>query len=185
MRQTYLAPTVPKAEFATERALAALGLQVWCGVVLTSKYRRKAKKWATQEAPALPGYLFVDLDDDEFHMLRRVKEQRPKWDGHSLKGLYPVLIPLNRADVRGFEAFRQAVDTAYAHACDRIARTEKPEIDYTAGQLLEIIGGPFAGLVDAYKGIEMIDGEWRILMEPEMLGARTPVYLSAGDVRAA
>lgn len=201
---TYLGYARSGQEFTTEKALEALGLQVWCGRVLNHIYRRKAKKWDSEVCPALENYLFITMDDEQFHMLKHVMVERPKWAipaanydddplVYSVKGMAPVLAPLSQApeghkgqsDQQGFEAFRSMIDMAYGAACERVERTKRPEVNYSVGQALEIVGGPFATLVGEFRGLEEDNGEWKLRVEPDIFGGRTPVFLSGSDVRAA
>ena len=171
MADMYLCYARSGKEFEVADALTALGADVWCGRkiewVRTGKKRRPEPK----ETPALPNYLFARMTPEQFYAALAVKF------------LARTMAPLSAGSMVGFERFARSVDQRY-QADDKMRRNaEIPLSQFQPGELIQIIGGPFADLTGTFRGIveHAHDIHPRIQMD---LGG-VPVTLDPLDVRRA
>jgi transcription antitermination factor NusG len=151
MSSLYLCYTTSKQEIAVRDELRLLGCEVTCPLVLegTPDPKRAGRKRATiwTERPALMNYLWARMTPHQFHESRKIKN------------LHPTMTMVSWAAERDLRRFQDMTDRAYQKALRAKERGEEAPPAFDAGQALEIIGGPLAGLMARFQRIiEDADG---------------------------
>jgi transcription antitermination factor NusG len=145
MKARYLLFARSGHELVVADDLALIGCDVWCGKVLEGKPdpkragRKRATVWC--ERPALPNYIFAKMTAEQFYAAKNIK--------HLAKTI--TLVPWSSE--RGLIRFQDRVDAEYQKARAAQARGEQAPPQFDAGQALEAIGGPLAGLVVRFRQI--------------------------------
>lgn len=148
---TYLLYARSGQEFTVRDDLALIGIDAWCGRVLEGKPdpkragRKRVMIW--HERPALPNYLWASMTAPQFYAAQRIKHLSPTMQ----------LVP--HSAVSGLLRFQSRVDAEYRRARAAQERGEQAPPQFDAGQEIEAIGGPLAGLLARFRGIvEDADG---------------------------
>ena len=181
---TYLAYVTTGQEFAVADKLAALGFDLWCGREIIFVRKGKRRRPEPVERPKLPNYLWLNLEPEEWHDLRR----------REVKHLAGTMYQLSPRDLRGsrdwigLNAFRAAVDAAYAEG-QRIARNNDlaEMAQFERGQQLIDLTGTFGETCLRFRRMVERAHELypKVEAEMEMFGRTVRVELDPLDVRAA
>jgi transcription antitermination factor NusG len=151
MSSLYLCYTTSKQEIAVRDELRLLGCEVTCPLVLegTPDPKRAGRKRATiwTEKPALMNYIWARMTPDQFRESRKIIHLHPKMD------------EVSWAAERDLRRFQDMTDRAYQKALRAKERGEEAPPAFDAGQAIQTIGGPLAGLVGQFRRIvEDADG---------------------------
>jgi hypothetical protein len=141
----YLCYARSKQEIAVRDDLRLIGADVWCGLVLEGKPdpKRAGRKRATiwTERPALPNHLWARLSPHQFFESNKIKHlSRTK-----------QIVPYKAE--RYLREFQDRVEKAYEIALRAKERGEQAPPAFDVGELLEVVGGPFAGFVERFRRI--------------------------------
>jgi len=122
------------------------------------KIKVKSNKRVEEEEKIYPGYVLVDMivTDDSWYVVRNT----PRVTGFVGSGVYPV--PLEKKEVDNIFKRMQA-------------DTPKHNVDFTKGEVIMIIDGPFKDLEGKVSEIDESRGKVRVLVS--MFGRETPVEL--------
>jgi len=160
-------------EIPVRDELRLIGADVWLGLVLEGKPdpKRAGRKRATiwNERPALPNYLWATMTHQQFY------------DAKTIKFLSPTMTLVPYSAERDLRRFQDMTDREYQKALRAKERGEEAPPAFDAGQALEIIGGPLAGLTARFRRI-VEDAEGYHVESDGPLGI---VKLNPGDVRKA
>jgi transcriptional antiterminator NusG len=160
---TYLIYAHTGREFDVARDLACIGIDAWCGRRIEWKRVGKDRRPRATELPVLPNYIFATMDAEQFHQARQVKH------------LAPTMAMLSRASVRGYESFRKVVETQYRLADQKRRCSEVVVEPFMAGQVLDIIGGPFADLCGKFRRVVQAAHDVHPKIEMDMGGITVQV----------
>jgi transcription antitermination factor NusG len=155
MRQWYLGFSKGGKEFEVSEALCWEGFNVWCGRVRVMKRKGKDPRPREYEEPALPNYLFLNLDEHEWHNV-------------SHKHLRHTMAVLSPLAVRGFMAFKARVENM--GIIDRM----------TPGTEIEITGGAFKDTLAMLR--RTVDDGRVVEAELEIFGRKTVARFPIGDI---
>jgi transcriptional antiterminator NusG len=122
------------------------------------KIRVKGGKRVTEEENLFPGYVLVEMivDDESWYVVRNT----PRVTGFVGSGNQPV--PLSEAEYKAL--MNQMADDTPTH-----------KVDFSAGDLVVIVGGPFKELEGKVSEVDEKNGKVKVLVS--MFGRETPVEL--------
>jgi len=122
------------------------------------KIRVKGGKRVTEEENLFPGYVLVEMvvDDESWYVVRNT----PRVTGFVGSGTQPV--PLSEAEYKALT--RQMADDTPTH-----------KVDFSAGDLIIIVDGPFKELEGKVSEVDEKSGKVKVLVS--MFGRETPVEL--------
>ncbi len=122
------------------------------------KIRVKGGKRVTEEENLFPGYVLVEMivDDESWYVVRNT----PRVTGFVGSGTQPV--PLSEAEYRSL--VKQMSDDTVTH-----------KVDFSAGDLVTIVDGPFKDLDGKVGEVDEKSGKIKVLVA--MFGRETPVEL--------
>jgi len=122
------------------------------------KIRVKGGKRVTEEENLFPGYVLVEMvvDDESWYVVRNT----PRVTGFVGSGTQPV--PLSEAEYKALT--RQMEDDTPTH-----------KVDFSAGDLITIVDGPFKELEGKVSEVDEKSGKVKVLVS--MFGRETPVEL--------
>ncbi|MAM60848.1 hypothetical protein [uncultured Maritimibacter sp.] len=156
-------------EFAVCEDLEEQGISAWAGRVIRWKRAGKKRRPEPHEEPALPNYIFMALDDRSFHAAL------------GTRFLASTFVLLGPGDRRDLSKFQNIVEREYEKQ-DRIRRNaELPKAEFSPGQEIEIIGGPFAEKIGTFRRIVERSNQLFPKLEAEIEGIR--LQLDPLDVR--
>ena len=112
--------------------LASMGIDAWCGKRIDFKRSGKDRFAEAHESPFLPNYVFIEMTDEQF-----IKAIGVKFLASGFK-----IVP--KADIAALDAFKSAVGSRYMAAQRVEANSQAAIAEYTKGQQIEAISGPFA-----------------------------------------
>tara|TARA_R110002051_G_scaffold325869_1_gene432653 strand:+ start:7458 stop:8048 length:591 start_codon:yes stop_codon:yes gene_type:complete len=155
--------------------LASMGIDAWCGKRIDFKRSGKDRFAEAHESPFLPNYVFIEMTDEQF-----IKAIGVKFLASGFK-----IVP--KADIAALDAFKSAVGSRYMAAQRVEANSQAAIAEYTKGQQIEAISGPFAQFPMWFERIVKRDHDkWpRIEGKVDMMGAMVTVHLDPLDVRSA
>lgn len=168
----YLAHAKAGKEFEVAEVLRAIANDAWVPRKAVFVRRGKKRRPELEVQPYLPNAIFVDLEDDQFHLIGTVKY---------LARTTHVIGP---RDARDIERFRARVDAEMKEA-ERIQGNKEAIQLFKAGQAIEAINGPFKDT--ALRFLRMV--ERADMLHPqveataEMFGQTVRVALDPLDVR--
>ncbi len=160
----YAVRTLAHREFGADRQLAAQGFQTFLPTHV--KTVRHARRFRTVRAPFFPGYLFVNLDLG-----------RERW--RSVNGTFGVACLVMSGDLPA--AVPRGVVEALHFWSDATDSAMTPP-DFEPGQKVRVLSGPFAEKVGT---LSRLDGNGRVQVLLELLGAQVPVDLKGRILSAA
>lgn len=179
-------------EFEVMDALEACGIDVWRGEVIEFERRGKQRIPGAYSYPALPNYIFANLDYGQLHHVVSIRHMAPTVDF------------LTRGAWRGFAAFRAEAEARLSEAkaiiaeSDRLARENMRANDhrkhllsklaqYKEGQGLEIRDGVLAGEIARFT--KLVQHSWAshpmIEVEYELMGRPVRIEVDPLSVRSA
>lgn len=151
--------------------------------------RRGNQRWAEAvEAPILPNFLFIDVDDATWHRLREVK-----FLAHTLTRVpsgelrrTPKLKDGTPLPPVGILPFLDAADAALAERQAQIEAGQRVS-EYQAGDVLTILGGPMNGLLARFRKIVETahDPFPRIKAEVDVMGRAVTIEVDPINARRA
>ena len=175
-------------EFEVMADLAAIGVAHWDGRRIEFERRGKHRIAEPFEYPALPNYLRISAPR---HMISDVMD---------IRHLSRTLKFLHSADVRSWQAFQTASDARLAQAQAIVAERERMKsanasrqgiisliAQYKTGDLLEISGGAFAGMLATFGRMVVKPGTSHPMVEArvQLFGRETAAAIDPLDVRKA
>ena len=168
----WIAYTPAGAEFNAQEEAEALGL--WCEVPRRVDMLRRG----TQRRPDpivsayLPNYIFVRMDGDEWHWLKASK-------------LVRTIMSVQSKDEKNLLKFINKVEADCAERMAQIEAGQRVD-EYSPGDLLTIITGPFAGTLASFKrvaeGASMFPD---LVVETQMFGQAVTVKVDPIAARRA
>lgn len=169
MKRHYVGYVTTGREHAVAEALTWEDYECWSGRVRVRDVTKKmgrgtgARVDYTYE-PALPNYLWLQLDDAEFYSIH-------KEGGVIGKHLHRTLMPLTDLGVREFEKFRDRID--------RMGILER----LTPGDMVRVIDGPLDGALGRFSAF--VEATNSVVVQMDVLGKETRVTIPAGTIKAA
>jgi len=156
MTGKYLLYARSGCEIYVRDELLLLNVDAYVGRVLrgTPDPKRSGRKRAVQwkEEVALPNYIWADMTSHQYNLVFGPDAKRIEGLAHTA-----MLIP-HKAE-RDLRRFQDMTDKAYQEARRAMERGEAAPPAFDAGQALELIGGPLAGLIGSFRRIvEDADG---------------------------
>lgn len=163
-------------EFALVEDCAAIGITAQAPRKVEA-VRTGNNRWPEPRVSAyLPNYAFVEATADEWHWLKDIRYVR------DIMGVAPQWVPRISAFVDAVEAQYRArlaeIEQAQRIMMDREASKEARREairlmrQYTPGDLLEVITGPFSGQLVAFGAMVERAGSMTPLIEAELNGLR-------------
>jgi len=166
-----------RGEFAVERQLRALGLEAFAPRKIEFKRQGKKRHAEPVMSAYLPGYIFAEIPAVMFTKAIQCR------------GLSPSLMAVSPQEVRRHvRPFLSKVAEENAEAERIIASRDRAAMcQFTAGQALEVLTGPFADRVVEFTGMVQAAHDTHPMIEAQMeiFGRLTPVKVDPLDVRAA
>lgn len=157
-RKWFAVAVLPHADAQAKAHLLRQGFEVFAPTLLRTV--RHARQFRTKLAPLFPGYLFVNVDLAE-----------ARW--RSINGTRGV-----RSIVSAGERPLPVPDSVIA----ALQPNETRPAPLEPGTQLEIVSGPFAGLL---AQLERLDGGTRVAVLMQLIGGSVSVTLPLETVRAA
>lgn len=150
-----------------KQRIESLGMEnkIFSVIVPTEKkIKIKGGKRVTEEEKVYPGYVLVDMlvDDDSWFVVRNT----PRVTGFVGSGTQPV--PLNKEEITSLFT-RMSNDTV------------KHKIDFSVGDQVSIVDGPFKELEGKIGEVDEDRGKVKVLVP--MFGRETPVELDFLQVK--
>ena len=191
MTNTYAINTTRNKEFEVERELTALGLHTWVPKRLASRYVKEKRASVWYDTAYVPKLIFCVFP-------------AVSWpDVLGIKHVIGKPLPLSERDIRGNPAytvkgtdkqvaatfglrdFQAAVNAEYDDMKRRQENSEY-QCQYTPGQALEILSGPFAGMDSKFKTTikRAHDDYAKLRVEVMMFGGMTAVDLDPDVLKA-
>lgn len=135
----WIAYTARGREFAAQEEAESLGL--WSAVPRKVDLIRQGKRRRPDAitTPYLDNYVFVEMDAEGWHWMRRSKHVR-------------TIMSVPTAEAQRVKAFVARVEADYAARMAQIEAGERVW-QYEPGDLLEIMTGPFAGQIAAFRRV--------------------------------
>lgn len=181
----YLGYAKTGKEFDVTSEIEEMGIWVWCGRHI--KWKRTGKKRYAEpyEEPALPNYVFIDLDARHFQMMQGVR-----FLARTLTALHPLEVTGkpdwtdakgNRR--KGWKGLNHLIDETRKRfeENDRLRKNaEVPVSEFTPGDILEIIRGPFADKIAEFRKVVEKSSEYHAKLETEIEGKTVlldPLYV--------
>lgn len=160
-------------EFEVMDAMTAEGIECWRGEKIT--FERKGRTIRTAEmvvGPALPNYVFFKCDISSLHKAL------------SVKNLSPTVKFMHSREVAVFEDFANMLDRRAADA-RRIEGNRAAIAEYKKGDNLELLRGPFEGMLATFKSIVQMphDKYPTIIADLEIFGRTTQIKVDPLDAR--
>jgi transcriptional antiterminator NusG len=196
---TYAINTTRGKEFQVETELHDLGLKPWVPKRLESRYVKEKREAVWYDKPYVPKLMFCVIPAIYYRDVTKLKHVIGK--PYELSRLDVQGIPAHRKRLEG-EApgqgtgekvpgipglldFRKAVEAEYADAQRRKVNSEY-QCQYTPGQALEILNGPFTGFRGPFqKVIKKAHNDYaRLRVAVEVFGRETTVEVDPDAVRA-
>lgn len=161
-------------EFEVEREIADLGITAWVPRMVEIRRAGKKRTPTITERPYLPNAIFMDLTPRQWHEV------------HQIKFLASTMRQLNRRDVQDVEAFREAVEAEQAEARHALAN-QKAVAEFKPGQAIEVLSGPFSGMVAEFCRVVQAahDLHPHYEAETEIFGQVSTIRLDPLDVKEA
>lgn len=150
-------------EFDLQDEMRALGLWAVAPRKVELVRQGKRRRPDTVVSPYLPGYLFFQADDDQWHQIRA-------------KRLVRSTMGMTEASARDAMRFIARVEADYTA---RMAEIEAGirVAEYNPGDLLQIMCGPLAGHIAAFVAMQEGSDFPRIRAEVALFGTSVPVTL--------
>lgn len=167
----------PQAEwkqFYVHRELGNLGIWSWCGRRITHVRVGKRRKPEPREEPALPNYIFMEMDPHQFMQSLNVKY------------LSPTMMAVPKGEEGKIRSFWDAIDRKYEQDERAASRAEGAIIPhYAPGELLSVVSGPFKDAMARFERmVQSSHDQWpKVQAQVEGLGAVTlfdPLDVKAG-----
>lgn len=154
----YAVALQPHADALARAHLERQGFSVFAPTLLRTV--RHARQFITKQAPLFPGYLFVQLElgRDRWRAVNGTRGVR----GLLTAGDVPARVP--------------------AAVVDELLAAEAASPALPEGAALEVVAGPFAGLVGR---LQRLDGASRVTVLLQLIGAERAVSVARAAVRLA
>jgi hypothetical protein len=167
-------PRVLKQRWVQDE-LALRGITSWCGTAVTFKRTGKNRVADRHEAPYLSNYLFVDIGPNQL------------FDVVSVDYIAPSMQIVPRNELAGLNAWRDTVDGLYEAAMKIDANSKAAIAEYSQGQAIKAISGPFEHFPIWFERVAKAAGDQWPMIEGrvDVLGAMRKVRFDPLDVRAA
>lgn len=194
MTNTYAINTTRGKEFAVEADLVALGVTPWVARRLDSKYIKEKRQTVWYDVPYVPKLLFCVFPAVYWNDVRAIKHVigkpialserdirgTPGYDIKGRDGKTRKIAPLN-----GLNDFQASVAAEYADK-QRNRQNSEYECQYTPGQALEMLAGPFEGMPVAFdRAIKRAHNHYsKLRVSVEVFGRATMVEVDPDMVRA-
>ena len=162
-------------EFAVQADIEATGASAWVARQINAKRVPTSRVAVAVVAPYLSNYVFIQCTDDQWHQLRDIK--------HLSASLSPVS---PKAAARYLDPFKAKVDADFSARQDAIAAGAKV-MEYSDGDVLEIMAGPLMGQLATFRALAETDHDLfpRIRADVELFGRVTSIDLDPINARRA
>ena len=170
----WLATAAAGKELEVVRALADIGVTAHCAKAVELKRVGKRRRPDVFIVPLLPNYLFIECDDSQYQEAIRVKH------------IWPTMTLIPRSDIASVLSFLSLAQSQMDKSLAQIEAGERV-IEFSAGDLLQVLDGPLSGLTATFKRI--LDGDRgafpSVVADVEMMGQTVRASFDVLDVRAA
>ena len=173
----YLGYCTSGREFEVEKHLQDDGFDVWCGRAVIFAKKGKRRPWVEdwQIVPAIPNYLFLNMEADDWHRLH----SRPR------KYLARTMRILRRDDERDLPAFKRACESRFEEGMRIVRRKDRTAMcQFIAGQKVEATTEGWEGRFGTFRRLVEESGALMAEVEMEMFGGYAPVRFPLVDVKA-
>ena len=154
-------------EFTVRDDIEATGASAWVARQINAKRVPTSRVAVAVVAPYLSNYVFINCTDDQWHLLRGVK--------HLAASLSPIS---PKAAARYLDPFKAKVDADFTARQGAIAAGERV-MEYSDGDVLEIMAGPLAGQLATFRALAETDHDMfpRIRADVRIFGGVTSIDL--------
>lgn len=162
-------------EFAVQSDIEELGISAWVPRQINAKRVPTSRVAVPVIAPYLSNYVFIECTDDQWHLLR------------GIKNLSATLAPVSPRAAKAYLApFREKIEADFTARQDAIAAGAKV-MEYNPGDVLEVIGGSMAGLLVTFRKLVESDRDLntRIAADLHLFGRVSTISLDPIQVRRA
>lgn len=162
-------------EFAVQADIENLGIAAWVAKQINAKRVPTSRVAVAVVAPYLPNYIFIECSDEQWHLLR------------DIKNLATSFAPISPRARRAYlDPFRARIDADFTARQDAIAAGEKV-MEYADGDVLEIMAGPLMGQLATFRKLAETDHDLfpRIRADVELFGRVSLISLDPIQVRRA
>lgn len=159
-------------EFAAQEECEALGIECYVPRRVDMVRQGKRRRPDPVVRPFLPNYLFIEATDEQWHWLKDSKHCR-------------TIKNINEAEARLVHRFIARVEADYASRMMQIEAGQRVD-EYEPDDALEIIAGPFRGMLARFKAIAEGAGIFpEIVAELDLMGQATKARLDPLVVKRA
>ncbi|WP_354689754.1 transcriptional activator RfaH [Lentibacter algarum] len=162
MKQWYLIQFKPNSHRLAERNLTRQGFEVF--LPMQDVTRRKAARFVSDLRPLFAGYMFVSADRDA-----------APWRAINSTLGVSRLVSFDGTP----KPMPQELMASLMQRCDEAGKLLPPKT-LNAGDLVDVLSGPFATFVAT---VEEIDAEQRVWLLMEFMGQSTRVHVAADQVQ--
>ena len=167
----WLAYAKARQELEIADAIREKGADAWVARKVELYRAPTKRRWEPKTEPFLPNYILVTCTDDQWHALRDVK------------GLAGTMMPVSAAVYRrDFAPFMERVDGDYSARMARIEAGERVEA-YEVDTVLELIGGPFAGMMGKFRRLVEAEQFYKVRLELALFGGTRELDIDPLHVR--
>ena len=162
-------------EFAVQADIQEIGASAWVARQINAKRVPTSRVAVAVVAPYLSNYVFIECTDSQWHQIRDIK--------HLSASLSPIS---PKAAARYLDPFKARIDSDFTARHDAIAAGEKV-MEYSDGDVLEIIGGSLSGQLATFRALAETDHDLfpRIRADVELFGRVTSIDLDPINARRA
>ena len=167
----WLAYAKARQELEIADAIREKGAGAWVARKVELYRAPTQRRWQPRTEPFLPNYILVTCSDETWHALRDVK------------GLAGTMMPVSAAVYRrDFAPFMARVDGDYSARMARIEAGERVEA-YEVDTVLELIGGPFAGMMGKFRRLVEAEQFYKVRLELALFGGTRELDIDPLHVR--
>ena len=167
----WLAYAKARQEMDIADAIREKGADAWVARKVELYRAPTKRRWEPKTEPFLPNYILITCDDETWHALR------------DIKGLAGTMMPVSSAVYRrDFAPFMARVDGDYSERMERIAAGERVEA-YEVDTVLELIGGPFAGMMGKFRRLVEAEQFYKVRLELALFGGTRELDIDPLHVR--
>lgn len=167
----WLAYAKARQELEIADAIRDKGADAWVARKVELYRAPTQRRWQPRTEPFLPNYILITCSDETWHALRDVK------------GLAGTMMPVSAAVYRrDFAPFMARVDGDYSERMARIEAGERVEA-YEVDTVLELIGGPFAGMMGKFRRLVEAEQFYKVRLELALFGGTRELDIDPLHVR--
>jgi transcription antitermination factor NusG len=163
-------------DFSVAQRLGDMGIKATVVEVAETFIHRRSKARVTKQIPLLPGFVFADVSDDQWNLVKRVSDVFGCLRTQGGKG-YP-------AKVKQSEVHQLQLDAVSHGVVDSQLSSRLVELHYAVGDIVRVETLLTPGGVDATI-VEMKAGGKLAVVETLINGMRATITSLTSDLRAA